>query len=251
MEGYETNYRSEITIPKEFLQDDVGRHNGKMDESNARLLKGRTYTDLSTIWITPTRGLLKPRVVSSWMALMRPMNQPFVGPLFIEGDEVGVAYQKAFDMILDHPELSKWKYVLTCEDDNLPPSDGLMKLYESIEKGYDCVAGLYWTKGEAGQPMIYGDPSVMPRNFVPQVPKPDELQHCNGTGMGFNLWRIESFKTKLKDLPKPWFKTIQEKGGQFTQDLFFFNNAAMHGFKVASDNRVKVGHLDRETDVIW
>src|SRR5439155_14163954 len=97
-------------------------------------------------------------------------NQQFIGPIFGENDEVGVAYQKLFDMILGHPELSKWKYILTVEEDNLPPQMGLLKLYESIEQGYDVVGGLYWVKGETGQPMIYGDPKVMPRNFVPQVP---------------------------------------------------------------------------------
>src|ERR1043165_5943263 len=101
-----------VAIPKEFQVDDVGRHNGQMEDSVARLIRGNSYRDLSTIWITPTRSDIKPRVVSSWIALMRPMNQPFLGPLFIEGDEVGVAYQKAFDMVLDHPELSKWKYIL-------------------------------------------------------------------------------------------------------------------------------------------
>ena len=241
----------EVKIPAAFIQNDVGIHNGQIGDSVARLIRGNTYKDLSTIWITPTRGSLKPRVVASWMTLMRPMNQPFVGPLFIEEDEVGVAYQKAFDMILDHPDLAKWKYVLTCEDDNLPPSDGLMKLYESIEKEYDCVAGLYWTKGEAGQPMIYGDVSVMPRNFVPQVPKLDTLQPCNGLGMGFNLWRLDSFRSKLKDMPKPWFKTVQQKDAQFTQDLWFYNEAAKYGFRVACDTRVKVGHLDRETGIVW
>jgi len=178
------------------------------------------------------------------------MNQPFLGPLFVEQDEVGIAYQKMFDMILDHPELSKWRYILTCEEDNLPPSDGLMRLYESIEEGYDCVAGLYWTKGEGGQPMLYGDVNVMPRNFVPQVPKPDTLQPCNGLGMGFNLWRIDSFKTKLKKMPKPWFRTVQEKNQQFTQDLWFYNNAAQYGFRCACNTSCKVGHIDGN-GVVW
>lgn len=238
-------------IPKEFQNIDVGIHNGQIEESSARLIKGNTYKDLSTIWITPTRGTIRPRVVTSWMGLMRPMNQQFIGPVFVEQDEVGIAYQKVFDMVLENPELSKWKYILTVEDDNLPPQDGLLKLYESIEKGYDCVAGLYWTKGEAGQPMIYGDPKVMPRNFVPQVPLPDTLQHCNGLGMGFNLWRIDSFKKKLKDMPKPWFQTVQELGKAFTQDLWFYNNAAAYGFKVACDTRVKVGHYDHSTGLVW
>lgn len=237
-------------IPKELIHDDVGVHNSHLDTSVKRLIKGNTYRDLSTIWITPTRGQLKPRVVTSWMTLMRPMNQQFIGPCFIEGDEVGVAYQKAFDMVLDHPELSKYRYVLTVEEDNLPPPDGLLKLYESIEQGYDCVGGLYWTKSEVGQPMIYGDPRVFPRNFVPQVPRLGEVQEANGLGMGFNLWRIESFKSKLRDMPKPWFKTVQEVSKQYTQDLWFYQEAAKFGFRVACDTKVLVGHMD-SNGIVW
>ena len=239
-----------MVIPKEFQLNDIGRHNGSLDDASERLRKGRTYTDLSTIWATPTRKPPLYRTISSWIGLQKPMNQQFIGPLFLEGDEVGIAYQKFFEMVLGHEELSKWKYILTVEEDNLPPQMGLMDLYESIEKGYDCVGGLYWTKGECGQPMIYGDPNVFPRNFRPQVPKTDELQHCNGLGMGFNLWRIESFKTKLKDMPKPWFQTVQKQGQQFTQDLKFFDEAAKYGFKVACDTRVKVGHIDNE-GTVW
>lgn len=228
----------------------AGWHNQHLDQSIARLHRGQTYKNLSTVWITVTRGSLKPKVVSAWMSMMKPMNQPFFGPVFIENEEVGAGYQKAFEMVLNHPELSKWKYILTVEDDNLPPQDGLMKLYESIDK-YDVVAGLYWTKGEGGQPMIYGDPAVMPRNFVPQVPQAETIQYCNGLGMGFNLWKIDSFKTKLKEMPKPWFKTVQEQGKGFTQDLWFFNEAAKYGYKVACDTRVKVGHLDIQSGMVW
>jgi len=238
------------TIPKEFSSNDVGIHNGQIDQSQARLIKGNSYKDLSTIWITPTRGQLKCRVISSWMALIKPMNQPVTPPIFIEGQEVGKAYSDAFEMILNHPELSKWKYILTVEEDNLPPADGLLKLYESIEKGYDVVAGIYWTKGEIGQPMIYGDPKVFPRNFVPQVPLINQLQHCNGLGMGFNLWKISSLKNKLKEMPRPWFRTLNEPGRSFTQDLWFYNEAAKYGFKVACDTSIKVGHLDNN-GIVW
>jgi len=230
--------------------DSAGYHNANLEASCERLIKGQTYKDLSTIWVTPSTGSLKTKVVSNWMCLQKQMNQPFYGPVFIEGDEVGNAYEKAFTMVLSHPELSKWKYILTVEHDNLPPGDGIMKLYESIAD-YDCVAGIYWTKGVGGQPMIYGDPKVMPRNFVPQLPQLDTTQHCNGLGMGFNLWKISSLKEKLKDLPRPWFKTVQEAGKAFTQDLFFYNNAAAHGFKVACDTRCKVGHMDLNTGMVW
>lgn len=231
---------------RKAFDESVGYHNRDLDKSISRLVRGQTYRDLSTVWVTPTRGSITPKVVSSWMALMRPMNQPFLGPIFIENDEVGIAFQKAFEMVLDHPELSKWKYILTVEEDNLPPSDGVLKLYDSI-KDYDAVGGLYWTKGEAGQPMCYGDPNVFPRNFVPQVPRPDTVQHCNGLGMGFTLFKIDMFKK----LPRPWFRTVQEVGKGFTQDLWFYNNAGAAGCKFACDTRVKVGHLDVKTGQVW
>jgi len=242
-------------IPEEYLQAHIGRNNEKFDESLERLERGKTYRDLSTVWITPTRGTLKPRVVQSWMGIVRPMNQTFLGPLFIEGEEVGVAYEKAFEMVLNHPDLSQWKYILTVEEDNLPPPDGVMRLYESIGE-YDCVGGLYWTKSANdseiySQPMIYGDPKVMPKNFMPQIPKIDTVQECNGAGMGFNLWKIESLKTKLKDLPKPWFQTIQEPSRAYTQDLWFYQEAAKYGFRIAVDTKVKVGHMDLSSGLVW
>ena len=240
--------KDSVKLPKLLHeQDNVGYHNSDLNASVQRLIKGQTYRDLSTVWITPTRGQIKPKVISSWMALQRPMNQPFYGPLFFEGDEVGVAFQKGFETVLDHPELSKWKYILTVEEDNLPPSDGILKLYEAIQQGYDAVGGIYWTKGAGGQPMIYGDPRIMPRNFVPQKPIPDTVQHCNGLGMGFNLYKIDMFKK----MPRPWFRTVQEPGKAFTQDLWFYNNAGAAGFKFACHTGCKVGHLDVNTGQVW
>lgn len=240
-----------------------GIHNANLAVSAERLKNSKSYKDLSTVWIAAIRGSRKcdcgvvecgriispgldPTVVQCWLGLMRPMNQKFAGPFFIQGLEVGEAYNAGVQMILDNPELSKWKYILTVEEDNLPPADGLLKLYESMDK-YDVVQGIYWTKGENGQPMIYGDPKVMPKSFIPQVPIPDTIQEANGLGMGFNLYKIDMFRK----IPKPWFKTQQDSGGAFSQDLYFYNEAAKHGFKFACDNRVKVGHYDAGTGIVW
>ena len=140
---------------------------------------------------------------------------------------------------------------LTVEDDNIPPPDGLLKLYEGI-KDFHVVGSLYWTKGEGGQPMIYGNPSEMPLNFIPQQVQPNSLQRCNGLGMGFTLFRMSIFKK----LTKPWFVTKQSwdpnKGCTgYTQDLYAFENMSKLGLKVACDTRVKVGHLDVENNQLW
>jgi hypothetical protein len=230
-----------------------GAHNSDLEASRTRLLKGKTYENLSTVWVTPIPEdppMVPAKVVfQSWMNLMTPMNQ-MIFRIPMVGMEVGDAYNQAVEMILDHPQLSKAKYMLTVEWDNLPPPDGLLKLYESMSK-YDVVGGLYWTKGENGQPMIYGDPKIMPRNYIPQVPQINTVQPCNGLGMGFTLFKLSIFKK----IPKPWFKTLQkiENGAtsMATQDLFFFAKAATEGFKFACDTRVKVGHLDIKEGFVW
>lgn len=231
----------------------LGLHNADLQATIERLNKGKTFQDLSTVIICPTRGMLADRVVQAWTAMIRPMNQKIVGPIFIRGYEVGQAYNMGVNMILSNPELSKWKYMLTIEEDNLPPPDGLIKLYENMDK-FDVVGGLYWTKGEGGQPMIYGNPADKELNFIPQRPIPDSIQPASGLGMGFNLFKISMFKDEK--IPRPWFETKQEyvpgKGSKvYTQDLYFYENAGKAGYKFACDTRVKVGHFDAASDVVW
>lgn len=245
--------------PQIIVPEYQGHHNKDLKSSNQRLETAQSYKDLSTIIISPSRGMMACKVVQSWANLMKPMNQKVLGTMFALGMEVGEAYNQTIQSILDNPELSKWKYILTIEDDNMPPPDGLLKLYEAIEgkidgKKYDVVGGLYWTKGEGGQPMIYGDPKIIPKNFTPQIPILDTIQPANGLGMGFNLWRLDMFKdTKLR---KPWFVTKQEYipgvgASAYTQDLYFFEDAAKYGYKFACDTRIKVGHYDFQNDIVW
>lgn len=220
-------------------------------ETNKRLEKSKTYRDLSTVIICPTRGTLQCEVVQSWMGMIRPMNQRVIGPIFAKQMEVGEAYNETIKGILADPNLNTWKYILTIEEDNLPPPDGLMKLYESMDD-YDVVGGLYWTKGEEGQPMIYGDPEAIPFNFIPQIPRENTVQRANGLGMGFNLFKMDIFKK----MPYPWFKTLNEYDPMtgckvYTQDLYFYENAGKLGYKFACDTRVKVGHMDVQTGFIW
>ena len=235
-----------------FDTGSAGFHNQNLDSANDRLLQSKIYQDCSTICVIPTRGNIPARVVQSWLGMMTPMNQKFMR-CFIIGMEVGAAYSTAVEQIIANTELGKWKYILTLEEDNMPPPDGLLKLIESIGE-YDAVGGLYWTKGEAGQPMIYGNPNVMPLSFMPQPPQLNCLQRCHGLGMGFTLFKLEMLKDAR--LPKPLFKSEQEYiSGQgirnYTQDLYFFENAGKLGYKFACDTRVAVGHFDIDREIVW
>ncbi len=240
--------KPEIIVPYE-----VSGMNADLKRAQQRLDTSGSYKDLSTIIVVPTRGgrSLCPRFVSAIAGLMRPMNQQCVGPIYMTGMEVGAAYNAAIEMIQGHPQLDKFRFLLTIEDDNIPPPDGLLKIYSGM-RDFDAVGGLYWTKGEEGQPMIYGDPNMPQLNFIPQRPVAETLQRCHGLGMGFTLFKLSIFKK----LPKPWFETKQSWDPAtgvkcYTQDLWAFENMAKLGIKVACDTRVKIGHLDVENNILW
>jgi hypothetical protein len=241
-----------MVIMGQIIADGLGFHNQHLDQTIERLQKSKHYKDQSTICVIPSRGTISARVVQNWFNFMSPMNQKFF-KMIVSGMEVGEAYNGAVDIILNNPDLQKWKYMLTLEDDNMIPADGLLRLLEDMEE-YDVVGGLYFTKGEGGQPMIYGNPNEMPLNFRPQLPILNTVQRCNGLGMGFTLFKIDIFRDSR--ITKPFFKTQQEVipnvgARAFTQDLYFFEKIHSLGYKVACDTRVGVGHLDPISDIIW
>lgn len=240
-----------MTAPQVVLPAE-GFHNRDLTNSLNRLSRSKSYSDCSTVMVIPAIKPIPPKVTLSWLGLMAPMNQKFTR-ICLENMEVGDAYNTAVEFILGNDELSKWKYMLTVETDNIVPADALLKLIEDIESGpYDAVGGLYWTKGEGGMPMCYGKPDEYPRNFVPWLPEPDTVTRTNGLGMGCTLFRIEF----LKKMPKPWFKTVQELlpyhgVRQFTQDLWHFEEGGKYGERVACSTRVLVGHYDYQADMVW
>ena len=241
-------------MAKKSTIEAIGYHNQKFISSPVEMVKGFSYKDLSTVMFTPTLGSVPVRVIQSWNAMLKPMNQKFT-QIFLVNDEVGKAYEQMIDILKSSPELSKWKYVVTLEHDNCPPPDGLLKLYEDIEvSGLDAVGSLYWTKGEGGQPMIYGKMDEFPLSFSPWLPPPNSVAQCHGLGMGFTIFKMSMLLDPRWE--RPIFKTEQSyepgKGvRQFTQDLRMFENAGKLGFKVGGSTRVLTGHYDLANDKMW
>ena len=240
--------------PQIISSYDGGKHNADLDATISRLTADKSYKDLSCIQIVPCFGQIPTKAVASWMNLYAPPNAKFTR-LWAVGMEVGKAFSAAIESILAHPDMSKWKYIITMEHDNIPQPDGLIKLQKRMEDHpeFDCIGGLYFTKGEGGMPQIWGDARDPTTNFRPQVPSVGNLVECCGTGMGFNLWRLDMFKDS--DLRKPWFKT-QTEGGVATQDLYFWSDARKHGYRCAVDCDVLVGHYDLTgafgpADMVW
>lgn len=227
-----------------------GRHNEGIETAFTRIMEGATWKKARIIVIMPASRDIPTKVALSHWGLMFPPNQAVYRMLAL-GQEVGEAYSNAIEAILGHPELSQWEFVLTVEHDNAAPPDGVLTLIKQMDAHpeYSCIGGLYWTKGEGGVPQIWGDPTDPVLNFRPQPPRPGELIECNGTGMGFNLWRLSMFKDEK--LRKPWFKTVAGREGVGTQDLHFWADAKKHGYRCAVDCDVLVGHYDARADIMW
>lgn len=219
-------------------------------------LAGDSYLDASTVVIVPTRGAIHHRWVERFMQLMAPMNQKR-HVMFVSGHEVGKAYDAALATILAHPDLSTWRYVLTIEDDNLPPPNAHLQLLESLRQtGADAVSGMYFTKGDLNMPMAYGDPASASFDFRPRDVREalaaGQCMPVNGIAMDCALWRMDLFRR----VTAPWFVTVQEwseAGAKcYTQDLHFCERAVrQHGAKFWVDCRVRVGHMDVATGEVY
>ena len=244
-------------------------------------IHGATYKDNSTVIVVPNRGIEKhtedkvckggdhrfckipafhKRFLESVQNMIAPMNQKRAF-FYTTGHEVGKAYNDLIEQVLANAELAKWKYILTIEDDNIVPPDAHIRLLESIEQtGFDAMSGIYFTKGDIGMPMAYGDPEEYRKTGVLEFRPRDiraalrngNIMEVNGIAMGCAIWKMDLFKA----IPKPWFVTvadvIPEKGVQcFTQDLNFCEKARKAGKKFGVDFRVRVGHLDINTGTIY
>lgn len=229
---------------------DVGVHNQDLNKSGQRIIQGGSWKRQRVIMLIPAGVSIPTKVYLSHCGLIFPPNQACYKMAAI-GMEVGEAFSNSINEIINHPDLGQWEYLLTIEHDNIPEADGVIKLIKRMEEHpeFCCIGGLYWTKGEGGVPQIWGDPNDT-LNYRPQPPDPNGgLVECCGTGMGFNLWRLQMFKDER--LRKPWFKTVAGKEGLGTQDLYAWSDFRKYGYRCAIDCSVKVGHYDPITDITW
>ena len=230
--------------------------------SRVETLPGATFKLAHVAIICPLRGpMIHADVAARIYGMMSPPNQNKAIWL-PHGHEVGHAYNEALKAILADPNVGKWPYVLSIEDDQLVPPDTILRLSETMEKtGWDAVSGIYFTKGEYGIPQVWGDADEFRRtgnlNFRPVDPVRAvnggaTAIECNGIGMGCALWRMDLFR----EIAAPWFVTTcewsPEKGAaSFTQDLFFWNRAKRAGKRCGVDLRVRVGHMDIASGTVY
>lgn len=256
------------TKPELLIMDTQGYHSEHLPESIARLQRGKTWAKQRVIVILPAADLVPAKAVLSWWNLAFPPNNG-VMKIIALGQEVGDAYSSAIEQVLAHDQLKEWEYIFTLEHDQIVPSDGLIRLLDTMENHpeFAAASALYWTKGfaipktgrreDGGTDLIGGgcaqvwgsvdDPTDI--NFRPQIPRDDGgIQECRGIGMGMAVWRLSMFKdTRIE---RPWFRTKRGVNGEGigTQDLVFCGEARKYGYRFCVDTSVKSGHYDLRGD---
>lgn len=230
------------------VQDFAGFHNGEVEQGRSRVIEGGSWKRQRIVMVIPAGGSIPSKVALAYWNLATPPNNAVMKILAV-GMEVGEAYSNALAGVLAEPGVADWEYLLTCEHDNLPRPNSLLKLLARMEAHPElhAISGLYFQKGEGGYPQIWGDPRDPILNFRPQPAVNGELVECCAVGMGFTLWRLSMFRDPR--LRRPWFKTEEHPGR--SQDLYFWEDARMHGYRCGVDCSVKVGHMDPTTGVIW
>lgn len=216
-----------------------------------------SFRDSSMVVVIPTR---EPFIHTTFhqvlSGLQWPMNQRRA-MIFVSGAEVGQAYDEQVAAVLSSPDFKDFKYLLTVEDDTLPPPGGVLPLLDAIERfGFDGVGGLYFTKGDYNMPMCYGDPSEFARTGriefgprdVTEAIKTGGIVECNGIAMGFSLYKMSLFR----EIQPPWFVTLNKEGeGQMTQDLYFCRKAKAAGKRFATHCGVRCAHADWKNGMFY
>lgn len=264
--------RVRISTPESILADAKAFQPESLDKQkkNAAL-----FRDCSTSILMPTRGMIHVKVMRAQLQALQawPMNQKKVN-FDVAGLEVGAAYQYLTETALEHDFTKNWPFIATWEDDNIPPANGMERLFDAIHACIDCgdaiepatwlcpaghrgidgISGIYYSKTIPPIAMAFGDPQseeleFRPRNVAEAV-EAGAVIEVNGIANGFSLYRAELFRK----MEKPWWETRSgtHEEGAATQDLLFCRRAKEElGARFAVHCGVRVGHMDVTTGQVY
>lgn len=153
----------------------------------------------------PTFGMVSIHWHAAMLALQQPMNRA-VRHSYVMGREVGDARNEIvqYALGLRGPMGERASHVFFIDDDTLPPPGALVSL---LAHRLPIVAGLYYAKTQAPQPLVLGDAYAGTLPFTP-----GDLVPCGGHGMGCTLIDVAVFRALWEQgLVTPAEKTDLER----------------------------------------
>jgi hypothetical protein len=217
------------------------------DESDVIL---GTHKRATFLKVLPTFGKLDVAYHVAAQRLVMPVNA-LVNALTIVGEEIGVARNKAAEMILSlkpRPE-----FLFFFGDDMIPRYDALIRLWEIMRKEtWDVLAALYYIKNDwMPTPILWRDeiPGILEEGVHYELGETVDTDIC---GLDFTLIRPEIFE-KMKP---PYFKTGPtecKSGGVWlhTEDAYFVRKVKQTSGRVGVATSVRVAHLDVRTGELY
>lgn len=200
--------------------------------------------------------LLSRRWHDARMSLMMPTNIAQC-EIVANGMEVGEARNYAVDVAKSLERKPEFLFFL--DYDVIPPHDAITKLLYRARhfKGHDVFAGVYCSKSQLPEPLIYKEDGSGP--FWDWTVG-DILQDMASVHMGLTMIRMSVFDRLECSDSKPYFKTTNDRklsGGvslltRGTEDIYFCQRLRDEiGGKILVDTSILAGHENRETGVIY
>lgn len=187
-----------------------------------------------------------------WAMALKSLNPPVnYNSVFqiIKGQPIDVARNSICRYALD----SGAKYVFFLGDDVIVPGYTLRQLIYRMEQDpqLGVVGGVYCAKCDPPAPLVFrGNGKGSYWDW-----KIGEYFEVSGMGMDCTLIRTEI----LKDLPEPWFKTVESdqfldginNAESWTEDLYFFNQLEKTVWTAFIDSYVMCHHFDIYTEKVY
>jgi len=194
------------------------------------------------------------KFVVAYSRLQMPVNCA-AASMVVERMEVGVARSYIADEYMKMDPRPRYLFFLG--DDMLPPWDGLVNLWQTMETGrWDVLSGLYYLKAEPPSPLMRRVGITGPLQFGKHC-QVGEVVPVDVCGLDFCLIRPEVFEA----IDKPYFKTGYEftptdlngNGSvtMHTEDTFFLKKVREKKFRIGVDTRIRIGHYDSKSGLIY
>lgn len=211
-----------------------------------------------------TPGRAGPRlapITTQWhrarMALVTPTNFNVI-QIIVDGLEVGHARNEAVRGVLQHDPMPEFLFFL--DYDVIPSCDAIQKLHLRARHfpEHDIFAGVYCSKSDLPEPLIYKGNGVGP--FWDWTIGDLLTEEITGVHMGLTLIRSSLLKRMAAADVGPLFLTvderiIDEKGlhtKRGTEDLYFCDRAVNEfGARILVDTSVLAGHIDNGSGRIY
>lgn len=202
----------------------------------------------------PSFGTVPIEFCVAVMRLASPMNC-ISQMMMVKRFEIGAARDEiARYYVAQSPRPS---YLFFLGDDMLPPWDGLIKLWDTMEEGHwDILSGLYYLKTEPPTPVMWraNNEGHMRAGIDFKVGEVVSVDIC---GLDFCLIRPEVFEA----IEPPYFQTqvtFKESdalgnGAMYksTEDGYFLRKAKAAGKRVGVHTGIRVSHIDVKTGMVY